>query len=75
MKKIKIWAALGLAVAGLMTGQVQAKEWKTVRIGMDASYAPFESVDPSGKIVGFEVDYANAVRTWVEDAHSHQRRV
>ena len=59
MKKIKIWAALGLAVAGLVAGQVQAKEWKTVRIGMDASYAPFESVDSSGKIVGFEVDYAN----------------
>ena len=28
---------------------------------MDATYAPFESVDPQGKIVGFEVDYANAL--------------
>jgi polar amino acid transport system substrate-binding protein len=35
-----------------------AKEWKTLRIGMDASYAPFESVDSQGNIVGFEVDYA-----------------
>ena len=38
-----------------------AKEWKTVRIGTDATYAPFESVDPQGKIFGFEVDYANAL--------------
>ena len=37
----------------------QADDMKTVRIGMDATYPPFESVDPSGKIVGFEVDYAN----------------
>ena len=26
---------------------------------MDATYPPFESVDPQGKIVGWEVDYAN----------------
>ncbi len=38
-----------------------AKEWTTVRIGTDATYAPFESVDPQGKIVGFEIDYANAL--------------
>ncbi len=61
MKKSKIWAALGLAMAGLLAGQADAKEWKTVRIGMDASYAPFESVDSKGEIVGFEVDYAKAL--------------
>jgi len=38
-----------------------AKEWTTIRFGMDATYPPWESVDPSGKIVGFEVDYANAL--------------
>jgi polar amino acid transport system substrate-binding protein len=47
------------AMAGLLVASAaSAKEWKTVRIGMDASYAPFESVDPQGQIVGFEVDYA-----------------
>jgi polar amino acid transport system substrate-binding protein len=35
-----------------------AKDWKTVRIGMDATYPPFESVNPKGEIVGWEVDYA-----------------
>ncbi len=60
MNSTKILAMLGLA-AGLVAGasSVQAKDWKTVRIGMDASYAPFESVNPKGEIVGFEVDYFN----------------
>lgn len=53
-------AALAFGITGL-GAPVQAKEWTTVRIGMDATYAPFESVDPQGKIVGFEVDYANAL--------------
>jgi len=51
-------AALG--VAALMSGaSAQTKEWKTVRIGMDATYPPFESVNAKGEIVGWEVDYAN----------------
>ena len=60
MKKLKILALFGLA-AGLAVSQANAKEWKTVRFGTDATYAPFESVDPSGKIVGFEVDYGMAL--------------
>ncbi|MGI4799061.1 MAG: transporter substrate-binding domain-containing protein [Janthinobacterium lividum] len=55
---------LGLGIGLGITGAIapgQAKEWTTVRIGMDATFAPFESVDPQGKIVGFEVDYANAL--------------
>ena len=51
---------LGLA-ACLMASAAIAKDWTTVRIGMDATYPPFESVESSGKIVGFEVDYANAL--------------
>jgi lysine-arginine-ornithine-binding protein len=53
-------AVLGVAAAWSI-GSAQAKDWKTVRIGMDATYAPFESVNPKGEIVGFEVDYANAL--------------
>ncbi len=60
---MKIAKVLGLiAVAtGLAAASAGATDWKTVRIGMDATYPPFESVDSSGKIVGFEVDYANAL--------------
>jgi len=50
-------AALGLAA--LLAAPAQAKEWKTVRIGIDATYPPFESVNAKGEIVGWEVDYAN----------------
>ena len=51
-----------------------AKDWKTVRFGVDASYAPFESKAPSGELVGFDVDLGNALcakmgakAVWVEN--------
>jgi polar amino acid transport system substrate-binding protein len=46
---------------GLFGVSAQAKDWKTVRIGMDATYPPFESVDSKGDIIGWEVDYAKAL--------------
>ena len=55
-----IVAVVAAALCGLSL-TAAAKDWKTVRFGMDASYAPFESVTPSGEIVGFEVDYAKAI--------------
>ena len=36
-----------------------AKDWKTVVIGMEGGYEPWNLTDSSGKIVGFEVDLAN----------------
>jgi len=60
MKTTQFLSVLGLSAA-LVGGAAQAKEWKTVRIGMDATYAPFESVNEKGEIVGFEVDYAKAL--------------
>lgn len=58
MRVLKMLGLLG-GLAALATTPVLAKDWKEVRIGMDATYPPFESVDPSGKIVGFEVEYSN----------------
>lgn len=60
MKSAKFLAFVGLA-ACLASATASAKEWKTVRFGTDATYAPFESVNPKGDIVGFEVDYGNAL--------------
>ena len=57
MRLLKFIPILALVIGSAAS----AKEWKTIRIGMDASYPPFEIVDQSGKIVGFEVDYANAI--------------
>jgi octopine/nopaline transport system substrate-binding protein len=46
-------ASLLLCAAG-----AQAKDWKTVVIGMEGAYEPYNMTDPSGKIVGFEPDLA-----------------
>ena len=56
MKKFAVCVALAL-----IAGSAAAKEWKTVRIGVDASYAPFESKAPNGQIVGFDVDLTKAL--------------
>lgn len=56
MKKAALCAALAL-----VAGSALAKEWKTVRIGVDASYPPFESTAPSGEIVGFDVDLTKEI--------------
>ncbi len=56
MKKL----ALCLAMALIATG-ASAKEWKEVRIGVDASYAPFESKAADGQLVGFDIDLGNAL--------------
>ncbi len=60
MRVARIALLFGFA-ACLAAAPAGAKDWKTIRIGMDATYPPFESVDPKGDIVGFEVDYANAL--------------
>jgi len=51
-------AALALAA---VTGLAQAKDWTTIRVGTDATYPPFESVDSGGKFVGFDIDILNAI--------------
>jgi histidine transport system substrate-binding protein len=59
MKPAKLWLmALAACLASL---SAHAKDWKSVRIGTDATYPPFESVDPNGQIVGFEVEYGYAL--------------
>ncbi len=51
---------LGAVLAGVALS-AQAKEWSTIRFGVDASYPPFESKDVSGKVVGFDVDLGNEI--------------
>ena len=42
----------------VLTGAASAKDWKTVVIGMEGAYEPYNLTDPSGKIIGFEPDLA-----------------
>ena len=51
--------ALGVSLAaGLALSPALAKDWKTVVIGMEGAYEPWNLTDSSGKIVGFEPDLA-----------------
>ncbi|MBJ9621808.1 ABC transporter substrate-binding protein [Burkholderia multivorans] len=56
MKKLVLSVALACIAVG-----AHAKDWSTIRIGVDASYPPFESKDASGKVVGFDVDLGNEI--------------
>jgi len=58
-----MFARLAAAAAALtlLAGASLAQEQRTVRIAMDATYPPFESLDPSGQIVGFEKDVGDAL--------------
>ena len=51
-----------ITIIGLTcTVAVQAADLKELRIGTDATYEPFEFKSPDGKIIGFEIDLANAI--------------
>lgn len=53
-------AAAALTLAAVTTFAA-AQEGRTIRVGTDATYPPFESQDASGAIVGFDIDIMNAI--------------
>ncbi|MEO6353020.1 MAG: transporter substrate-binding domain-containing protein, partial [Burkholderiaceae bacterium] len=57
MKLKHLVAIIGLSFAV----SVQAADMKELRVGQDPTYEPFEYKTPDGKLVGFEVDIANAL--------------
>ena len=59
MKVLKILAGAALA-AVLAAGAAQA-DMRKVKIGTEGAYPPFNSIDSSGKLVGFDVEIAEAL--------------
>ncbi|MGL6070539.1 ABC transporter substrate-binding protein [Craterilacuibacter sp.] len=57
MKKLALSFVAALSVAGY----AQAEMPKTVRIGVEAAYEPFASKSADGKLIGFDIDMANAL--------------
>lgn len=60
MRKLTLLAAAA-AIFAAATGAAQAKDWSVVRIGVDATYPPFEFTGPDGTIQGFSIEIANAL--------------
>ena len=60
---LKSAAGAVLAAGLLFTPTAFAKDWKTVVIGMEGAYAPWNVTDSSGKSVGFEPDRASSARS------------
>jgi len=51
-------ATMAFAVMLGLAGSAIAKDWTTVRIATEGAYPPWNQTDPSGKLIGFEVDLA-----------------
>ncbi len=57
----KLLAALTVALLATVSIRAHAKDWTTIRFGVDASYPPFESEGFDGKLVGFDIDLGNEI--------------
>jgi len=60
MKRLATGLIAATAIAALATG-AQAQDKRTVKIGTEGAYPPFNSIDTEGKLVGFDIDIANAL--------------
>ena len=54
-----ISAAIGIAILGMSASNADAG--MKVRMGTEGAYPPFNYTDPSGKLMGFDVDVGNAI--------------
>jgi arginine/ornithine transport system substrate-binding protein len=59
MKRLLLFACITvIALTGLTDAAAQMRK---VRVGTEGAYPPFNYIDASGKVVGFDVDIANAL--------------
>ncbi len=56
-----LFTSVAAAVALALTAGAASADMKKVRVGTEGAYPPFNSIDSDGKLVGFDIDIANAV--------------
>jgi arginine/ornithine transport system substrate-binding protein len=61
VKKFLSAVVVTALAVGAVIGSAEAKEWKKVRVGVEGAYPPFSEVTADGKLVGFDIDIANAL--------------
>lgn len=55
------WCSGAFALASMLMVPHALAEDQVLRVGTESSYAPFEFTDATGKLVGFDIDLAEAV--------------
>ena len=66
---------LGAVLAVSTFSVAEAKDWSTIRFGVDASYPPFESKAADGTLVGFDIDVGNELCRRLRQNPSAPRRL
>ncbi|HDR15114.1 MAG TPA: transporter substrate-binding domain-containing protein [Desulfobacteraceae bacterium] len=62
MKRATLIRLLGIAVLSLVwTAAAEAKDWKEVRVATEGAYPPWNATEPSGELVGFDIDVIKEV--------------
>ncbi len=61
-KQLAVFAVAMMAVAV----SASAKEWSQVRVASEGAYPPWNAIDPSGKLYGFDIDVMNEICTRVK---------
>jgi ABC-type amino acid transport substrate-binding protein len=60
LKVASLACALAMVAGAVITNPAAAQE-RTLHVGADADYRPISYPDPSGKMIGFDVDFATAL--------------
>ncbi len=60
VKRISTWLLASAMVFAAFSSAV-AQDMKKVKIGTEGAYPPFNSIDPNGQLVGFDIDIAKAL--------------